>query len=233
MRDESSASHAHGAEEWCAIPGQEGRYEVSNLGRVRSLRRRGKSHGVGYDRPRPEPLVMRLDTTPDGYRTVHLAGSPRRRVHRLVLEAFVGPCPAGHEGSHLNGDRADNRLANLRWLIHVENETHKVLHGTLPTGDRNGARLHVDRRPRGDRNGSRKFPERVSAGVRRRAQSRPESFVRGEAFWSAKLTADLVREIRRRYAAGEGSHKKLAAEYGIAQSSLRQVVTRRSWRHVE
>jgi len=37
------------------------------------------------------------------------------RVHRLVLEAFVGPCPHGCEACHRNNDPSDNRIENLRW----------------------------------------------------------------------------------------------------------------------
>jgi hypothetical protein len=37
------------------------------------------------------------------------------RVHRLILETFVGPCPPGMEARHLNGDPGDNRLENLAW----------------------------------------------------------------------------------------------------------------------
>lgn len=51
-------------------------------------------------------------------------------VHRLVLEAFVGPCPEGKEGAHINGIPGDNRLSNLKWATHKENETHKIEHGT-------------------------------------------------------------------------------------------------------
>jgi hypothetical protein len=42
-------------------------------------------------------------------------------VHRLVLLAFVGPCPAGHEVLHLNHQPADNRLENLRYGTRSEN----------------------------------------------------------------------------------------------------------------
>lgn len=51
-----------------------------------------------------------------GYRVVKLGNSNNgKRIHRLVLEAFVGPCPSGMEACHNNGDPADNRLENLRW----------------------------------------------------------------------------------------------------------------------
>jgi len=43
------------------------------------------------------------------------------KVHRLVLEAFVGTCPPEMETMHLNGCRSDNRLENLKWGTHEEN----------------------------------------------------------------------------------------------------------------
>lgn len=61
-----------------------------------------------------------------------------RSVHRLVLEAFVGPRPEGQETRHLNGIRTDNRPENLCWDTHTENIADKVAHGTDPKGVRHG-----------------------------------------------------------------------------------------------
>lgn len=60
-----------------------------------------------------------------------------RWVHRLVLEAFVGPCPEGKECAHENGNPADNRLTNLRWATPAENSADKSRHGTNQIGERN------------------------------------------------------------------------------------------------
>jgi hypothetical protein len=54
----------------------------------------------------------------------------QRYVHRLVLEAFVGPCPPGQEALHGPRGTADNSLANLRWGTHVENNADKLRDGT-------------------------------------------------------------------------------------------------------
>ena len=51
-------------------------------------------------------------------------------VHHLVLEAFVGPRPEGHEARHLNGNCQDNRLKNLQWGTPEENAADKVKHRT-------------------------------------------------------------------------------------------------------
>lgn len=62
---------------------------------------------------------MKPAATKKGYHTVNITppDSPYKtmRVHRLVLLAFVGPCPPGMECRHLNGDKADCRLSNLEW----------------------------------------------------------------------------------------------------------------------
>ena len=57
-----------------------------------------------------------------------------RYVHRLVLEAFAGPCPDGLECLHDDGDTSNNRATNLRWGNRVENTADKIRHGRFPVG---------------------------------------------------------------------------------------------------
>ena len=74
-----------------------------------------------------------------GYLRVDIYRSKNRtrKVHRLVLEAFVGPCPEGWLCRHLNGVRDDNRLSNLRWGTVAENRRDMERHGTVPRGEKN------------------------------------------------------------------------------------------------
>jgi len=70
-----------------------------------------------------------------GYLRVKLQGPCDRRhwvpVHRIVLEAFVGPRPSPrHHGAHKNGNAKDNRASNLVWKLPHENEADKKKHGT-------------------------------------------------------------------------------------------------------
>jgi len=77
----------------------------------------------------------------DGYllSTMRVGGKVvTARAHRLVLRAFIGPCPMGRQGCHINGDPADNRLANLKYGTPVENESDKLLHGTAAKGENHG-----------------------------------------------------------------------------------------------
>ena len=119
------------------IPDTEGRYEVSNMGRVRSLMA-GCRHGSV---PRGRPLVMRAyNNKPhrSGYWCVNLRVSGRvkcRCVSELVLTTFVGPRPSPvHDAAHVNGNRDINGLENLVWATKKENAAHKRLHGTTSAG---------------------------------------------------------------------------------------------------
>lgn len=97
------------------------RYLVTDDGRV-------------FSTVRGAPRELTRQQHPSGYMTVH-AGQRARTVHRMVLEAFVGPCPSGAEASHLNGDRADNRLGNLAWESRSANHARKRAHGTAQQGE--------------------------------------------------------------------------------------------------
>ncbi len=81
---------------------------------------------------------LRPATSSRGYLTVGLrAGgiSKTRMVHHLILEAFAGQRPLGMETRHLNGDKKDNRVANLAWGTPAENGADRVRHGTVPRGE--------------------------------------------------------------------------------------------------
>jgi hypothetical protein len=74
-----------------------------------------------------------------GYLIVHLEARSTFYVHRLVLEAFVGPCPAGMLCRHFpDRGRANCCLANLSWGTQQENKADELIHGTRNHGHRNG-----------------------------------------------------------------------------------------------
>lgn len=131
-------------EVWKPVVGFEGLYEVSDLGRVRSLDRirEGRNHFGPFKFKRPGAMLKpRVDR--DGYIRVVLNnyGPQDRFVHHLVLEAFGFPRPEGLQTRHLNGSRKDNRLLNLAWGDGFEQCADKKRHGTLPLpkGELNGA----------------------------------------------------------------------------------------------
>lgn len=118
-------------EQWLPVVGWDNRYEVSNLGRVRS-----KSHDFTNSNGVTKRFRGRtLSAGPNGagYPVVVLSANGERRneyVHRLVLESFVGPCPDGMQACHNNGNPSDSRLENLRWDSPSSNMLDKQVHGT-------------------------------------------------------------------------------------------------------
>jgi len=110
-------ARAANGERWLPVPGYEGRYEVSDLGRVRGQRGHRKPWiaGKGYL-----------------YLSLHRGRGTRKNftIHQLVLLAFVGPRRLDQECRHLDGNKLNNRLANLAWGTASENELDKVRHGT-------------------------------------------------------------------------------------------------------
>ena len=123
------------------MPGYQGRYEVSNLGQVKSLPRTTiRSNG------RPKPVAERLlQVNPNsrGYIKVNLCSgtgkSSMRFVHQLIALAFLGPYPAGQCVLHGPGGRLDNSLSNLSYGTPADNNGRDRLRdGTLPRGTRHG-----------------------------------------------------------------------------------------------
>jgi hypothetical protein len=124
---------------WKPVLGLVGFYAVSNLGRVKSLERQCKTSTTAGYRTVPEKILKPILWA--RYWSVQLCvfGVVRRRsFHELVLAAFVGPCPKGMWCRHLDGNRDNNTLPNLKWGTHLENEADKQSHGTTARGIRNG-----------------------------------------------------------------------------------------------
>lgn len=107
---------------WKPVVGYEGSYEVSDHGRVRSLDRVGP-HWRGGTRS-ISARVLTPSENPRGYLSVHLYKGEKvkvLRVNRLVLMVFVAEPPKGAVGMHLDNNRKNNHLSNLRWGTHAEN----------------------------------------------------------------------------------------------------------------
>jgi hypothetical protein len=82
-------------------------------------------------------IIFRNNGSNVVYAVVNI-GSQMRYVHRLVLEAFAGPCENGMETRHLDGNPSNNHLANLKWGTIEENTSDRDRHGNFTNGERNG-----------------------------------------------------------------------------------------------
>jgi hypothetical protein len=126
-------------EEWRPVPicGFD-RYEVSNLGRVRSWRARRYA-----GRTKSKPHIIHGGEDWDGYRNVGLMHSVSGKripvkVCKLVALAFNGPKPDGKEVAHDNGNPGDDRACNVIYKTPLENASDKHRHGTTVTENNNG-----------------------------------------------------------------------------------------------
>jgi hypothetical protein len=110
-------------------------YRFSAVGQVESCwRPNGNSGWVQGDTWRP----LKPSVKDSGHLSVILCRDGKRHnryVHRLVLEAFIGPRPEGQETRHLNGRPGDNQIDNLVWGTRTENRADRVRHGTANQGE--------------------------------------------------------------------------------------------------
>lgn len=105
---------------WKDIPGYIGQYKVSNYGRVRSLARED-SNGI---RLRERILKPGRNVSGDGYYFVCLCKNgvaKNHQIHRLVVESFISPIPKGMVVDHIDENKLNNRLDNLRIITNHEN----------------------------------------------------------------------------------------------------------------
>jgi hypothetical protein len=110
-------------ETWLPVVGYEGLYDVSDLGRVRSLPRAKNTGHLLTPSACFEPPRFQVGLSRDGIVTT-------KAVHRLVGEAFLGPLPPGLETRHLDGNSLNNAVGNLKYGTHSENMHDQVRHGT-------------------------------------------------------------------------------------------------------
>ena len=133
-----SLNYDNTIEEWRPVPDSFG-YEVSNLGRVRSVDRTIHCKDDTLRLRRGVVLKPGLSGR-KGHRARHLTvciGRNTVLVHRLVALAFIGPCPPGKQVAHNDGVSTNNAATNLRYATAKENQGDMILHGTSQRGIKN------------------------------------------------------------------------------------------------
>jgi hypothetical protein len=138
-------------------------------------------------------------------------------THRAAWFLTFGEIPAGMNVLHKCDNPPCVNPAHLFLGTFQDNTRDMFAKGRGAVGDRHPARSRGDYLPRGD-----EHPARL----------RGDYLPRGEAHVNAKLTADDVREIRRRYAEGGVAYKQLAEAFAVTASVIGLIVRRKSWRHV-
>ena len=121
-------------EEWRDIEGFEGYYQVSNLGRVKSLSRITKSK-PGYYRFTYKRILKSYVST-NGYKMVSLRKESKthyRTVHRLVTKAFIPNPENKGDVNHIDANRLNNKVENLEWATRSENIKHCIKLGRNKT----------------------------------------------------------------------------------------------------
>ena len=115
-------------EEWRPVPGYEGYYEASDLGRVRSMGQRSRTGTIWG-----EPFILKPQLRRNNkYWTVDLYRDSRRKprkLHSIIAEVFHGERPPGMEVCHRNDNKADNRAENLYYGTHSQNGQDRVRNG--------------------------------------------------------------------------------------------------------
>lgn len=101
------------------IPGYEGKYQVSNLGNVRSL---------NYQNTKKIKILCPVNHH-GGYQIIHLGTSKIKMVHTLVAEAFIENPEGKKYVNHIDGNKHNNKVSNLEWVTSKENMNHAIKTG--------------------------------------------------------------------------------------------------------
>jgi lambda repressor-like predicted transcriptional regulator len=231
------------AEVWKPIPEWEGLYEVSNQGRVRSYTRW------------PEGRLLNPWLSTHGYPTVNLAfrgKSKRRGVHVFVAEAFIGPRPKRNVINHKDSTPTNNYVGNLEYCTQRQNITHALRAGRMAVGEKHRSAKLTEKTVRSmlELRGTKTQREIAEQfGVREKhvwkiLQRKTWKHVsdegcpplkkctrRGESVGNSKLTEEIVRTIRQ--LSKSIPPQMIAEQLQLEYATVRGVVIRKSWAHID
>lgn len=182
------------------------------------------------------------------------------RANRYSWTLVNGQIPAGITICHTCDNPPCVNPRHLWGGTNTQNNADRDKKGRQARGDKSGSRLHLEKRPRGDNHWSRRTPEKVSNGNNHWSIKHPEKVTRGECHGSklhpesiirgaahyrhkhpelsqgdknpaAKLTNELVLEIRQRAFQGDAANL-LAREYSVSAATISYIVKRKTWTHI-
>lgn len=189
-------------EVWKDVGDYEGVYQISNLGRIKSLNRIVDWNGT-KKHIKEKIRVVCLDGL-GYYRTcLNKNGKSKTiKVHRLVAQAFIPNPDNKEEVNHINGIKTDNRVENLEWCTRSENNQHAYKTGLhKPIIHTEEAKNKISIKNRGERNSQSKFK-------------------------NSDILA--IRELRKEGL----KHKEIAKRLNISMGVINSVICGISWKHV-
>lgn len=178
-------------ETWRDVVGFAGRYEVSSLGRIRSLDMQVKTKNRWGEMVRPTVgRILKCTPNSQGYLQVTLCDESGTRhqmlVHWVVAAAFIGPRPFGMYVLHGNDVKADCRAENLSYGSCKQNSADAIANGRQPRGERQGSARLTAEAVRHIR--SSRATNEVLAGNYRVSESTVAAARRGESWAHVHLT---------------------------------------------
>lgn len=249
------------AQNWRMVAGFSN-YLVSSDGQVKGVERLVPMNRPGWTFRREKSRLMRQRVDRCGYCKVAVVSDDKKQkgmlVHRLVAMAFVEGYESGLVVNHKNGIKTDNRAENLEWVTLYQNTRHSIeVLGKHLSGEQSPnailtSEIAIQIADRINR--LRESPKIVGSefGISgthasQIANGRTWSIAtnikyeydeqranhRGTHNWAAKMSDDLVREIRKRHADGGVSYASLGREFGITAEAASYICRRRTWKHVK
>lgn len=222
------------SELWRWIPEYEGYYLISNKGNIVSLPRTATRKDTGTELS-IEGRTMALQYNENGYRIIRLTKESTGKsflVHRLVAKAFI-PNPENlPEVNHIDGRHDNNCVENLEWVTSSQNKLHlwrvlRIRDDESPLTEEQIIRIREDTRPQSVIAAEYGVVQQTISEIQTGNSYRRFAGPRRKSI--RILTEEQVRDIR----SSQRTGKALADEYGVSQSLISSVRTRKTYKDVK